>query len=124
MHQDSNGVFYFDVPGESDEVSYHNIQHICAIQQMHLIFIVYTERIEQILKLVRLVEACGTPIIVLRNKTESLSQNDINRAYQVEKKKLDDLNLNCGPIPLYFISASFSKGLEPIIDKIKNIAQS
>eukprot|EP01090_Pellita_catalonica_P005651 TRINITY_DN1585_c0_g4_i1.p1 TRINITY_DN1585_c0_g4~~TRINITY_DN1585_c0_g4_i1.p1 ORF type:complete len:224 (+),score=44.00 TRINITY_DN1585_c0_g4_i1:1310-1981(+) len=64
----------FDVPGAHDTRTFFNMQALLKIKEMGKICIVYTDRIEHIYKLTRLVAACGVPLVIIRNKTETVDE--------------------------------------------------
>jgi len=85
---------YWDVPGCSEDRSYYNLRQIIAIKEMHLIIIVYVDRVARIANLERLIQACRVPCICVRNKVDQIgscrgSENAITRELQV-RCRLED----------------------------------
>merc|ERR1712203_246399 len=61
---------FWDVPGQNEERSYANLRTIMAIKEMHLIIMVYSTRVDSVVKTERMVKACRVPYVVVRNKID------------------------------------------------------
>jgi len=97
---ESSDTEFWDVPGCNEERSFANLQSIRGIKEMHFIMILYVDRIEHIVKLERMVIACKTPYIIVRNKIDNITDEEakangcetrakyIEEAYKVEKEKV------------------------------------
>eukprot|EP00931_Biecheleriopsis_adriatica_P017460 TRINITY_DN1252_c0_g1_i2.p1 TRINITY_DN1252_c0_g1~~TRINITY_DN1252_c0_g1_i2.p1 ORF type:complete len:371 (-),score=132.50 TRINITY_DN1252_c0_g1_i2:289-1401(-) len=117
---ESSTTEFWDVPGCSEERSYANLRSIMAIKEMHFIMIVYIDRCEHIVKLERLVKACKVPYIVVRNKIDSITEEEaekngfesrakyLEHAYSEEKKKLQG--------DLIFVSAHSLEGIQDLVE--------
>ena len=77
------------------------------IKQMHLIIICYNDRIQHIINLEKIIMACGTPYICLRNKCEF---DNPEKSYNIEKKKISG--------DLYYCSCKNNTGIEEIKEQI------
>ena len=107
---------FWDVPGCSEERSYTNLRSIMAIKEMHLILIVYIDRVEHIVKLERMVMACKVPYVVVRNKIDTITEQEatsqgfesrqayLSHAYASEKAKVKG--------ELIFVSAASKEGMD------------
>jgi len=117
---ESSTTEFWDVPGCNEERSFANLKSIMGIKEMHFIMIVYIDRIEHIVKLERMVIACKTPYVVVRNKTDNITEKEakdngfdtrekyIEAAYQAEKKKIKG--------NLIFVSAKTQESLKELAD--------
>merc|ERR1719198_2861468 len=102
---------YWDVPGCTDERSYTDLEHILAIKQMHLILIMYVDRVEHIIKLEKFIQACKVPYVCVRTKVDQIADaGDKRAALEHEAKKLS--------APLVFVSGKTREG----IDDLKAVA--
>merc|ERR1719310_1871759 len=63
---------YWDVPGCSEERSYTNLKQIMAIKEMHLIIIMYVDRVEHIVKLEKFIQACKVAYLCVRSKVDQI----------------------------------------------------
>jgi len=103
---------YWDVPGCSEERSYTNLKQIMAIKEMHLIIIMYVDRVEHIVKLEKFIRACKVPYVCVRSKVDQIvDAGDKEAALEHEAKKLS--------APLIFVSAKTREG----IDSLKAVAK-
>merc|ERR1711939_275669 len=69
---ESTSTEFWDVPGQSDTYAIANLKRILQIKAMHLILIVYTDRVEHVINLEKMVKACKVPHIVVRNKIDQI----------------------------------------------------
>ena len=110
---------FWDVPGQNEERSYANLRTIMAMKEMHLIIIVYTTRVDHVVKTERMVKACKVPYVVVRNKIDmDLNEKEakengcasageyVQQAYEKEEKKLAG--------PLVFVSTKTGQGIEAL----------
>jgi len=98
---ESESTEFWDVPGQNEERSYANLRTIMAIKEMHFIIMVYTTRVDSVVKTERMVKACKVPYVVVRNKIDvDLNEEEakkngfqsaeeyLQNAYEKERKKL------------------------------------
>jgi small GTP-binding protein len=117
---ESSTTEFWDVPGCNEERSYANLKSIMSIKEMHFIMIVYVDRCEHIVKLERMVISCKVPYVVVRNKIDTIEEEEakakgfatrakyIEAAYADEKQKLKG--------NLIFVSAKMKDSLNELAD--------
>jgi len=110
-------VEVFDVFGENDEESYHQMDTLLAAKQLHKIVIVYTEAVDSVLKLARLVKALRVDKVYVRNKSEDLTPEETELVLEHDVKKLQEVTEQV-PI-LVLTSAKTGLGM----DKLKSILE-
>lgn len=116
---------YWDVPGCSEERSYTNLRSIMAIKEMHFVLITYIDRAEHIVKLERLVAACNVPYLVVRNKIDSVTDEEakkqgfesrsayLRHAHEDESRKIKGR--------LIYVSAKSKEGLEILQEVLSSV---
>merc|ERR1719305_2161495 len=109
---------YWDVPGCNEERSYTNLKQIMAIKEMHLIIIMYVDRVEHIVKLEKFVRACKVPYLCVRSKVDQIVDADGKLAHDLKTEALE-LEAKKLSAPLIFVSAKTSEG----IDYLKSSAE-
>jgi len=67
---ESQHTAFFDVPGDTPERSYYNLESLMKFREMHLILLVYSERVDWCLDLFRMLKALKVPRVVVRTKTD------------------------------------------------------
>lgn len=87
---EGDSIVVFDVFGDNDEESYHSTEILLQAKTLHKIVIVYTESVDGILKMARLMKALRTPLVFFRNKSEDLTPDELmlvqgNDAEQLQK---------------------------------------
>jgi hypothetical protein len=91
----------FDVFGDNDEESYHRTEILVQAKQLHKLIIVYTESVDGILNMARLMTALRVPLIFFRNKCEDLNADDLKLVYDndtamLQKVTKQEVNLIVG----------------------------
>merc|ERR1712129_329963 len=72
----SEGTEIWDVQGETAMRSYYNLQELMKFKEMHLILLLYTDAVENILKLQKMIMACKVPYLVVRTKIDMISEKE------------------------------------------------
>jgi small GTP-binding protein len=108
---ESSTTEYWDVPGCSQEHSYFNLQQIMAVKEMHLIIIVYVDRVEHIVKLEQFIRACQVPYLCVRNKVDQIEDQNGKSAGDRKTEAADEeaRKLQC---PLIFVSSKTKEGID------------
>lgn len=105
-------VEVYDVFGENDEESYHNLEILVEAKKMHVVVVVYTEAVDSVLKLARLVKALRVATVYVRNKSENLTTEEINLVTEHDSKKLQEVT---GEAPrLLLTSAKTGLHMDPL----------
>merc|ERR1719440_631168 len=89
-----------------------------AIKEMHLIIIMYVDRVEHIVKLEKFVRACKVPYLCFRSKVDQIVDADGKLAHDLKTEALGKEAKKLSA-PLIFVSAKTREG----IDYLKSSAQ-
>lgn len=81
----------FDVFGENDEESYHNMQTLTVAKRLHVIVVVYTESVDSVLRLARLAKALRVNKVYVRNKSEDLTDEEVALVTEHDTKKIQQV---------------------------------
>jgi len=108
----------YDVFGENDEESYHNMEILLHAKSLHTICIVYTESVDSVLKLARLVKALKVDKVYVRNKSEDLTKEEIAMVVEHDTKKLEEVTKE-SPSVVVLTSAKSGMGM----DRLKTILE-
>merc|ERR1719456_619876 len=76
VFEDEN-VEIYDVFGDNDEETYHELNVLLAAKKMHKIVVAYTDSVDNVFNLARLCKALRVPLIFWRNKSEDLDEDDL-----------------------------------------------
>jgi len=85
----SPDVEVWDFPGEHPLRCLTTLKMVLCVKKMHLVILAYTEAVENITKLMEFTAACGTPLLIVRNKIDLIS-DDPEEVMAIEQRKLDD----------------------------------
>lgn len=88
---ETDKVMIFDVFGENDEESYHNMETLTMAKSLHKVCIVYTESVDSVLKLARLTKALKVDKVYVRNKSEDLTPEEIVMVLEHDTKKIQEV---------------------------------
>ena len=86
FHNDD--VTIYDVFGDNDEETYHELQHLQYAKTLHLIVVVYTDAVDNVLNLARLCQALRVKLIFFRNKCERFTDEDTRIVLEHDSAKL------------------------------------
>jgi len=128
---DNDTAEFWDVPGTTDLVSYSNLKHILQIKTMHLIIIVYIDRANTTVNLEKMVKACDTPYIIVRNKVdeEGIPEKEWRTAKDPDTNPKKPLNCktlqeywdwsynrekNMLDGELFYVSTRYGRGIEEV----------
>merc|ERR1719310_2506063 len=111
---------YWDVPGCNEERSYTNLRQIMAIKEMHLIIIMYVDRVEHIVKLEKFVRACKVPYLCVRSKVDQIVDADGKLAHDLKTEALGKEAKKLSA-PLIFVSAKTREGIDYLKSSAKNL---
>jgi len=120
---ESSDIEFWDVPGCNDLRSYANLKYIMGIKIMHVIVVVYNDRVEHVINLLKLVSACKTKMILVRNKCENLSKEDQKLVLENEMIKVVEQDLNCDMILISASSGLNIDELQAALFKLCDIAE-
>jgi len=104
---------YWDVPGCNEERSYTNLKQIMAIKEMHLIIIMYVDRVEHIVKLEKFVRACKVPYVCVRTKVDQIVDAGGRLAHELKQEALEHEAKKLSA-PLIFVSAQTKEGIDSL----------
>ena len=86
VHNDD--VTIYDVHGESDDATYHDLAHLMRAKSLDLIVVVYTDAVETVLNLARLCQALRVNLIFFRNKCEQFTDEEHLKVREHDTAKL------------------------------------
>lgn len=112
---DSPPLVLWDVPGETDLSLYTNLSTIMQIKKMSRIVVMYIDSIKKAINLIKLVDACKVPLLIVRNKTEDMDASQTERCLRTELSVLRSQFEK--PFDLMYIAAkkpSEYKGIEEL----------
>merc|ERR1712190_10462 len=81
----------YDVFGDNDEETYHNMETLLVAKTLHKIVVVYTDAVDSVLNLARLCKALRVPLISFRNKAEDLSTDDLQVVRDHDSRRLQEV---------------------------------
>ena len=85
LHDDAVSVW--DVFGDNDVETYHNLTHLQMLKTLHRVVVVYTDAVDHVLTLARMCQALRVALIFFRNKCEGESPADLEiiRAHDTQR---------------------------------------
>jgi len=101
---------FYDVPGQTDErADFYNIDNLHKIKALHMILVVYTNRIQTCTNAAKLMKSIEIPVFFVRQKCDFMADTVTkDRAHAQETKVKNDLGLE--NFPLFFLGKLAEKG--------------
>jgi len=90
MVGEKDGIQVYDVFGENNEQSYHNMQLLMRAKTIHTIIVVYTDCIDTSLQMVQLVNALQVNTVYFRNKSEDLDEDEVKLVMDHDGKRIKE----------------------------------
>lgn len=102
----------WDVFGDNDEQSYHEIDLLMQAKTLHKLVVVYTDAVDNSLNMAKLVQALRLPTVFFRNKAEDMRPENVDRVRNNDKAQLERVVPQMGPVSLVIGSARTGMGVE------------
>jgi len=101
---------FYDTPGQTDErADFYNVDNLLKLKALHMILVVYTDRIETCTKAAKLMKSIEIPVFFVRQKCDFMADTVTkDRAHAQETKVKNDLGLE--NFPLFFLGKLAEKG--------------
>jgi len=87
----SDDLEVFDVYGVNDEETYASLKVLKKTKELHVVVCIYTDAVDHVLKLARLLDALNLNIIFVRNKCEDFNAEECREVKQHDESKLKSL---------------------------------
>lgn len=88
MVYDSDNLEVYDLFGMNDEETYTNVDVLMTTKALHIVVCIYTDAVDHVLNLARLLNALKLDIVFVRNKCEDFTAEERRVVKQHDKNKL------------------------------------
>jgi len=88
MVYDSDKLEVYDLFGMNDEETYANVDVLMTTKALHIVVCIYTDAVDHVLNLARLLNALKLDIVFVRNKCEDFTSEERREVKQHDKNKL------------------------------------
>jgi len=79
-----DGIDIYDIFGENNEQTYHNVNQLMLAKTIHTIIVVYTDCADNSINMARLMKALKVNIVFFRNKSEDLTSAEVKEVAQAD----------------------------------------